>query len=135
MSTQTHDRWYLTPAVITEETDENGNVLYIQTSPKYSDIDNIVGYAGATIPPSEISDSYAELVQTYPDVDPWYLVRMYGQGTAGEDAINTVSSKDDTRTLADHANAVVPILRRHCPSFDRSVSEWARGFRVTPGNR
>lgn len=128
-ATQTYDRWFLTPAVTVERTDGNGNTRS-ETVPKYSDTDGITGYSGAIIPPSTIEKHYPGFVDKYPDLAGVYIVRMYGVGSAGWDAINTIHTQGDTLTLADHANDVIPVLKEHFPDLDMPDSEWANAFRV-----
>ena len=131
---QVYDRWFLSPAVQFERTDSNGDVVETFIAPKYSDASGISGFSGTTTTPDIISDSYPALTQTYPDVEEWYIVRMYGVGNSGWNALNTIHNYQDTRTLADHANDVAPVLNAHFPELSRSGQEWADAFRVTfPG--
>lgn len=125
MSTQTHDRWFLTPAV-TRSDDSGDDVL----TAKYTDVDGVTSWSGQTIDPATVDDSYPTLTQTHPDVAQWYIARLYGNGTTGYQALNTIHLKQDTRTLADHATDVVPVLSARFPDLDKTPSEWADAFRV-----
>jgi len=121
MSAQQHDRWFLTPAT----TNSEGT-----TVPKYADTDGVTGFSGQTIDPATVADFYSSLTQTYPDVGQWYIARVYGDGNTGDQALDTIDQKQDTRTLADHATDVVPVLSAHFPALDKTPSEWAEAFRV-----
>lgn len=125
-----YDRWFITPAVTIEETDGDGDVISTGLGPKYSDDSRIDGFAGNTTEPSVISTHYAALTQTYPDVSEWYIVRMYGEGNDGWSALNEIHNQLDTRTLADHASDVAPVLKDVFPGLNRSVAGWAESFRV-----
>lgn len=125
-----HDRWFLTPAVEITRTDSGGNTISNGIGPKYSDHADIVGFSGNTIPPSTASDHYPALTQTFPDVDRWYIVRFYGQDNPGWQALNQIHNHQDTRTLADHASDVAPVLNQHFPDLQRSGQEWADSFKV-----
>lgn len=121
-----YDRWYLAPAVTKPAPNTDGQM----TTPKYADTAGIVGFAGTTTAPSVVETSYPALVQTHPDVDEWYIVRMYGDGDAGWSALNDIHNKGDTRTLADHANDVAPVLNSHFPDLERPGAEWAAAFKI-----
>jgi len=126
MSTQTHDRWFLTPAVTRSVGDSGGDVL----TAKYADADGVTGWSGQTIDPATVGVFYPTLTQTYPDVGQWYVVRLYGDETAGYQALDTIGLNGDTRTLADHATDVAPVLSARFPDLDKTPSEWADAFRV-----
>jgi len=121
MSAQQHDRWFLTPAT----TNSEGT-----TVPKYADTDGVTGFSGNVVEPATVSDFYPALTQTYPDISEWYIVRMYGKGDVGYQALNTIHTKGDTRTLADHATDVAPVLSARFPDRDRTPDEWADAFRI-----
>lgn len=126
MSAQEYDRWYIVPAE--EQTDENGNIIEI--APKYGNNDGINGYAGNTVEPSVIDTHYAGLIQQYPDIDEWYIVRLYGTWAA----LNDISVLGDTRNLATNYQDVAAVLDQRFPDIDRDPEAWAEGFYVgTPG--
>lgn len=126
-----YDRWFLTPAVEFGETDESGNVVETWTGPKYSDHTDITGFSGNTTTPDVVNDHYPTLVQVFPDVSEWYIVRMYGEDNPGWNALNEIHNHQDTRTLADHANDVAPVLNQHFPDLERPGEEWANSFFAT----
>jgi hypothetical protein len=126
MSTQTHDRWFLTPAVRLPVDDSGGDVL----TAKYTDADGLTGWSGQTIDPATVADFYPALADTYPDVAQWYIARVYGDGNTGYQALDTIDQKQDARTLADHATDVAPVLSAHFSDLDRAPSEWADAFRI-----
>ena len=126
----TYDRWFLTPAKTFERTDNNGDIIEEYTAPKYHETDGITGFSGNTTTPDVINDHYPALIQTHPDVSEWYIVRMYGEDSAGWSALNEIHTHGDTRTLADHANDVAPVLNGHFPDLERSGSEWAKSFKI-----
>jgi len=64
MSTQTHDRWFLTPAVTRSVDDSKDDVL----TAKYTDADGITGWSGQTIDPATVADFYPALTDAHPDV-------------------------------------------------------------------
>jgi hypothetical protein len=110
----TYDRWFITPAV---ERDVDGEV---ETYPKYSDHTDVSGFSGNTFDSQEIYDAgYHGHIATYPDVAEWYIVRMYGEGAAGWNALGEIHNHFDTRTLADHAHDVAPIMDQRF-----GVSNW-----------
>lgn len=125
-----YDRWFITPAEGFERTGSDGNTVETVTRPKYSDTSGVAGFSGNTIEPSVVSTHYPALTQTYPDVESWYVVRMYGEDDSGFNALNEIHNKQDTRTLADHASDVAPVLNDHFPALDRSGSTWANSFVV-----
>ena len=126
-----YDRWFLLPAAEIEHTDDEGNVISTFTGPKYSDDDRIDGYSGCVTTPDVVDDFYPALTQTYPDISEWYIVRFYGQDNEGWNAINEIHNYQDTRTLADHADDVAPVLNAHFPDLDKGGEEWANSFWVT----
>lgn len=119
-----HDRWFIMPATATSDAT---NVIHS----KYHDTDGILGFSGTVAAPEVVSVHYAALVQTFPGVDNWYIVRMFGEGDAGWSALNEIHTKTDTRTLADHAADVAPVLNDHFPGLSRAGGEWADSFKVT----
>jgi len=126
MSTQTHDRWFLTPAVRRSVDDSEDDVL----TAKYTDADGVTGWSGQTIAPATVADFYPALTDAYPDMEQWYVARLYGDGTTGYQALDTIGLNGDTRTLADHATDVAPVLDSHFSALDKTPSEWADAFRV-----
>lgn len=120
-----YDRWFITPAI--EVVPE---ARAPETRPKYSDTAGVAGYSGTLVEPAAIEGSYAALIETFADVAGWYVVRMYGEGDAGWQALNEIHNKTDTRTLADHATDVAPVLNRHLTGFDRNGTEWADAIKV-----
>jgi len=124
MSTRETNRWYiLPPAETTQRSD--GEQATIRT-PKYTDQDGILGFSGTLVTKSEVSDSYAGLTRQYPDVDEWYLARVYGRRSA----LDSISIKSDTRNLATNMGDVGPVLDQRFPGIDRSGDEWNNGFRI-----
>lgn len=98
----TYDRWFITPAV---QDDEGWSY------PKYSDHPDISGFSGNTFDSQAIYDAgYHGLIATYPGVETWYIVRMYGEGNLGWAALGEIHNHFDTRTLADHEHDVAPIM-------------------------
>jgi hypothetical protein len=116
-----HDRWFLTPATTNSEG---------ETVPKHADTDGVTGFSGNVVEPATVTDSYPTLTQAHPDISEWYVVRMYGKGDIGYQALNTIHAKGDTRTLAELATDVAPVLSAHFPALDKTPSEWADAFRV-----
>ena len=99
-----YDRWFITPAVVGSDDDQ-------ARYPKYSDHNDVSGFSGSIFHPSEIEIAgYYGLIAIYPDVESWYVVRMYGEDIAGWNALNEIHNHHDTRTLADHAHDVAPIM-------------------------
>jgi len=121
MSAQTHDRWFITPAT----TNSEGT-----TVPKYANTDGVTGFSGNIVEPATVADFYPTLIQTYPDVGKWYIARLYGDGTTGYQALDTIGLNGDTRALADLATDVVPVLSAHFSHLDRTPSEWDDAFRI-----
>lgn len=119
----THNRWILTPAT-TPPNDGSGNY------PKYADTDGITGFSGTTVSPDVVDGHYPTLIQTYPDVGTWYVVRMYGDDTAGSEALDEIHNYQDTRSLSDPAEDLAPILSDQFPGLNRSAEQWASSFNV-----
>jgi len=126
MSAQTHDRWFLMPAVRRSVDDSGGDAL----TAKYTDADGVTGWSGQTIDPATVADFYPALTGGFPDVEQWYIARLYGDGTTGYQTLDQIHLKQDTRTLADHATDVAPVLSARFPDLDKTPSEWANAFRV-----
>lgn len=122
MSGAPYDRWYIVPSVEFERW--NGT----ENAPKYSENTGIEGIAGNTVEPSIIEDSYPALIQIYPDVSEWYIVRLYGTWAA----LNDISVKQDTRNLATNPSDVAAVLNQRFPDLDRSPEEWSEGFFIGP---
>lgn len=120
-----HDRWFIMPA--TTVMTETGDVI----RPKYHDTGGIIGFSGTVAGSDVVSAHYPALAQMHPDVNNWYIVRMYGEDNAGWSALNEIHNKADTRTLADHAADVAPVLNNHFPGLSRAGGEWADSFRVS----
>jgi hypothetical protein len=97
---------------------------------KYTDSDGVTGWSGQTIDPATVADFYPTLTQTYPDVRQWYIARLYGEGDTGYQALDTIGLNGDTRTLADHATDVAPVLSARFPDLDKTPDEWADAFRI-----
>jgi len=121
MSAQTHDRWFLTPAT----TNSGGT-----TVPKYADTDGVTGFSGNVVEPATVSDFYPALTQEFPDVEQWYIARVYGDGTTGDQALDSIDQKQDTQKLVDYPNDVPPVLSARFPDLDKTPSEWANAFRI-----
>ena len=119
MSTNRYDRWYIVPSVTTTVGSET-----VQT-PKYADRDGIDGFAGQTVGRDALSN-YAGLLQTHPDIETWYLVRIYGAWSV----LNEISVRGDTRNLATNASDVAAVLNQRLKGLDRSASSWDRSFRL-----
>jgi hypothetical protein len=119
-----YDRWFISPVAEYQEADESGETVTYK-APKYHDTEGIIGYSGVTISPATVSDHYPTLVQVYPDVSEWFIVRMHGEGISGWGAINAIHNYQDTRTLADHADDVAPVLNSHFPRLEWSGEKWA----------
>jgi len=126
MSTQTHDRWFLTPAVL-RRYDDTGKEF---VTPKYADTAGVTSWSGETIDPATVTDFYPALTDAYPDVEGWYIVHMAGDGTTGYQTLDTIGLNQDTRTLADLATGAAPVLDSHFSALDKTPSEWANAFRV-----
>ena len=123
----TYDRWYLVPQ---EETTDSAGNTYNQ--PKYSDKDGIAGFSGNTVNESIVNDRYPALIDVYPDVNTWYIVRMYGIDNAGWEALNEVSVLGDTRNLASNPEDVKAVLNERFPALgDRTANKWAESFKVS----
>jgi len=126
MSVQTHDQWFLTPAALRTYEDTGEEFL----TPKYADSAGVSSWSGETIAPATVTDFYPALTDTYPDVEGWYVVHMAGDGNTGNQALDTIGLNGDTRTLADLATDVAPVLDSHFSDLDRTPSEWADAFRI-----
>lgn len=109
---QVYDRWFITPPA----EDERGTRY-----PKYMDTDGIAAYVGTLFPTSVIENGgYHGLLAEYPQYDEWYIVRMYGDGNPGWNALNQLHNHRDTRTLTDHQSDVAPIMNNRF-----GVDEWS----------
>jgi hypothetical protein len=125
----TYSRWYIVPTAGFDETDDQGAVERTYTRPKYSDEPGLTGFAGAIVDESIIEPSYPALIQIYPDVNDWYIVRFYGDDNPGWNALNNISVLGDTRNLATNASDVEAVLnQRFGESLD--ASEWDARFFV-----
>jgi hypothetical protein len=118
-----YDRWFIVPQTGTGTPED-------KYRPKYTDVSGISGFSGTPVDPTIVTDHYPALIQTYPNVPRWFIVRMYGDGNEGWDALNQIHNYYDTRTLADHAHDVAPILNAHFPNMDQTGEEWASSFSV-----
>jgi hypothetical protein len=125
----TYDRWYIVPAVEFTEIDDEGNVERVYTAPKYKDEPGLTGFSGATVSPSIVADPYPALIDIYPDVEAWYIVRFYGDDNPGWNALNNISVLGDTRNLATNPHDVEAVLNN---LFGESLdaTEWAARFFV-----
>lgn len=123
-----NDRWFIMPAV-REENDKGMTV----TRPKYDDVDGVHGFSGTRMEPSEVGQSYAGLIQQFPDVEEWYVVRFYTTDDTGMGPLNEIHNKQDSRTLADHANDVAPLMESHF-GWDSSERDVGELFRVESNN-
>lgn len=122
----TYDRWYIIPAV--DKASPSGGT---RRTPKYVESEDIMGFAGIVVDESVVSDNYQALIDTNPDVNNWYLVRLYGVDNPGWQALNNISVKDDTRNLASNASDVAYIMNTHFPDLpDRTKQEWDQSFHV-----
>jgi hypothetical protein len=120
---QSYSRWYILPAV--------GGNADDGREPKYArGDDRLDAGSGTLVTPDTLTDHYPALTQTYPDVARWYLIRLFGTGTAGWEALNDISVKGDTRNLATNPGDVAAVLNQRLPGADRSAEEWARSFSV-----
>ncbi|WP_254535243.1 hypothetical protein [Halomarina litorea] len=134
-----YDRWYIVPAVGIPPGDQDPDLARKNQTAwwpaYYDDYDALAGFAGRIVAAADVKPSYAGLIQTNPDVDPWYIVRFYGSGNAGWQALNQISVKADTRNLATNPQDVAAVLNQRFPSLERSAAEWEASMFVQRGRR
>lgn len=114
-----YNRWFIIPK---EQIDTD------EYRPKYVDNPDIEGWSGTKIPASDISQHYAGLTDQFPDVDEWYVIRIYGEDNPGSLALDTIHNNQDTRTLADRAADVAPVLNENLPNH--TGQEWGKSFKI-----
>lgn len=113
------NRWYLTPST---GTGVDGDAF----RPKYTDNSGIKGFSAVDVSEGAINDYYAAVIDQNPGVERWYICRLYGEYTA----LQEISAKADTVTLALVGGQVGPILNAHFPDLDVPEEQWAEKLKV-----
>lgn len=124
----TYDRWFIVPADTVEETNPDGTVRNTYLRPRYADKGGLIGLSGNTVTPTVVNETHSNLVDQYPDIDPWYIVRLYGEGDTGKQSLDDISGYGETRDLSPDPSDVAAVHNNRPPGFDRRTEEWNKSY-------